>query len=148
MSAYLATVGSVTVRVDMVREGAGERVSSPGEAGRYFLATAPSDGREHFRALYLDTRHKALGPAYTVSIGCLTASLVAPRELFRPAIVAGACGIIVSHNHPSGDPEPSADDLALTRRLAAAGSLLGIELLDHVITGGDRFVSLKDRGVL
>jgi DNA repair protein RadC len=75
---------------------------------------------------------------------------VHPRELFRPAVLAGAAAIVVTHNHPSGDPEPSAEDLALTRRLVAAGTLLGIELLDHVITGDGtaRWLSLKDRGHL
>jgi DNA repair protein RadC len=76
-----------------------------------------------------------------------TASLVHPREVFQEAIAGRAAAILVFHNHPSGDPEPSAEDLALTRRLASAGALLGIELLDHLIRAG-RFVSLKDRGVL
>jgi DNA repair protein RadC len=148
VSAYASTVGDVVVRVEMVREGQGV-YANPNDAAAYFAETAPSDGREHFRALFLNTRHQALGAPYVVSVGSLTASLVHPRELFRPAIVAGAVAVVLSHNHPSGDPEPSAEDLALTRRLAAAGTMLGIEVLDHVVTGSaGRYVSLKNRGVL
>lgn len=137
------------IRLIVVREG-GPRVacSSPSDGARLFMESQPHDGREHFRAAFLDTRHRLIGPAYLVSIGCLTASLVHPRELFRPAIAAGAAGVVLSHNHPSGDPEPSAEDIALTRRLVAAGTVLGIEVLDHIVTGEGRYVSLKERGVL
>lgn len=141
------------LRIAIVREGTdtyrSPRVESPAAAADLFIKTAPDDAREHFRVLFLTARHIPIG-VHTVSIGCLTASLVHPREVFRPAILAGSAAIVISHNHPSGDPEPSAEDLALTRRLAAAGTLLGIELLDHVITGDgtSRWVSLKDRGQL
>jgi DNA repair protein RadC len=83
-----------------------------------------------------------------ISVGCLTSSLVHPREVFQEAVVSRAAGLVLFHNHPSGDPEPSAEDVSLTRRLAAAGTLMGIEVLDHVVLGAGRFVSLKDRGVL
>lgn len=106
------------------------------------------DEREHFLALYLDVRNR-VKQAYVVSIGIATSSLVHPREVFRPAILAGAVGVVLAHNHPSGDPEPSAEDLALTRRLASAGTLLGISVLDHVILGAPgRHVSLRERGAL
>ena len=82
-------------------------------------------------------------------MGCLTSSLVHAREVFKPAILAGAAAILLAHNHPSGDPEPSAEDLALTRRLKAAGDLLGIAILDHIIVGElGRFVSLRERGAV
>lgn len=145
------TVGRL--RISILREGTDEylsgRLDSPAAAAELFLKTAPDDAREHFRLLFLSVRHIPIG-IHTVSIGCLTASLVHPREVFRPAILAGSAGIVASHNHPSGDPEPSAEDLALTRRLAAAGSLLGIELLDHIITGDatKSWVSLKERGLV
>ena len=83
-----------------------------------------------------------------VSVGCLTSSLVHPREVFKEALAARAAGLILFHNHPSGDPEPSAEDLALTRRLAQAGQLMGVEVLDHLVLGAGRFVSLKERGLL
>jgi DNA repair protein RadC len=83
-----------------------------------------------------------------ISVGCLTSSLVHPREVFQEAVVARAAALILFHNHPSGDPEPSAEDIALTRRLASAGTLMGIEILDHLVLGAGRFVSLKERGLL
>jgi len=137
----VARVGSQPSEVRTLR--------TPDDAARLFLATAPvGDEREHCRIAILDVRHnvKAL---HTVSIGTMTASIVHPREVFRPAILAGGVAILLTHNHPSGDPEPSGEDIAMTRRIAAAGTLLGIEVLDHIITGADgRFVSLKTRGVL
>ena len=104
--------------------------------------------REVFVVAMLTVRHRVLG-LHTVSVGCLTSSLVHAREVFKPAILSGSAALLLGHNHPSGDPEPSAEDLALTRRLAAAGTLLGIEILDHLVLGeAGRFVSLRERGVL
>ena len=98
----------------------------------------PADSREHFKVLLLDSRHKPMCKPLDVSTGSLNASLVHPREVFGPALLARACAIIVAHNHPSGNTAPSAEDLELTSRLDAAGELLGIALLDHVIvTCGD-----------
>jgi DNA repair protein RadC len=109
-------------------------------------------GREYFGALYLSARHQVLG-SEIISMGCLTESLVHPREVFRGAVVRPCASMILFHNHPSGDPEPSSEDVALTKRLAAAGALLGIEVLDHVIVAKCepedwRMVSMRDRGVL
>jgi DNA repair protein RadC len=103
--------------------------------------------REHFVAFYLNARNQLL-VRDLVSVGSLSASIVHPREVFAPALERRAAGVIVAHNHPSGDPEPSPEDLAITRRLADAGSLLGIELLDHVVVAARGFVSMKARGSL
>ena len=103
--------------------------------------------REHFVGFYLNARNQLLA-RILVSVGSLSASIVHPREVFEPAIVRGAAGVIVAHNHPSGDPEPSPEDVSVTRRLADAGSLLGIELLDHVVVAERGYVSLKQRGHL
>jgi DNA repair protein RadC len=103
--------------------------------------------REHFVAFYLDARNRVL-IRETISVGSLCASIVHPREVFAPAIERRAASIILAHNHPSGDPEPSADDLALTRRLVQAGVLLGIEILDHLVIGHGIYVSLKSRGLM
>jgi DNA repair protein RadC len=103
--------------------------------------------REHFVGFYLNARNQLLARVM-ISIGSLSASIVHPREVFQPAIEAGAAGLIVAHNHPSGDPEPSPEDIAVTRRLADAGELLGIELLDHLIVAERGHVSLKARGHL
>jgi DNA repair protein RadC len=103
--------------------------------------------KEHFLALLLDNRHHLIRIS-TIAIGSLSATLVHPRELFKDAIAASAAAILVAHNHPSGDPEPSAHDTELTVRLAEAGRLLGIEVVDHLIIGGNGTVSLRARGLL
>lgn len=150
----LPAVGEpLAMRVSLVREGAPvyERVklSAPGDAARYLIPLIPDDGCEHFGVIFLSVRHNVIGHV-ELGVGCLTGTLVHPREVFGPALVAKAAAIVVYHNHPSGDPEPSAEDLALTRRLAAGGTLLGVELLDHVVIGSGtpRWVSLKERGAL
>jgi DNA repair protein RadC len=120
---------------------------TPQDAARYLLPRYAARPVETFGLLALDVRHRLRHEA-VISKGCLTSSLVHPREVFQEAIVSRAAAIILFHNHPSGDPEPSAEDLSLTRRLASAGTLLGIEILDHVVLGAGRVVSLKDRGVL
>jgi len=103
--------------------------------------------QEVFCALMLDGKHRVSG-FVEVSRGTLTSSLVHPREVFGPAIRMGAASIIVAHNHPSGDPEPSTEDIAVTKRLRDAGEILGIQVLDHIIVGHDSFVSLHERGGL
>lgn len=121
-------------------------VASPEEAYA-LVADMGALRKEHFRALYLDARRRLL-LSETVSIGTLTSSLMHPREVFHPAVSCCAAAVVVAHNHPSGDPEPSPEDLALTRRLRQAGEILGIEVLDHIVVGRARYVSLKQRGVL
>ena len=117
---------------------------SPERVARLLEAELSGLHQESFHVLALDGRH-ALLARFEVSRGTLTTSLVHPREVFRPAIARGAAAVIAVHNHPSGDPEPSAEDLAVTRRLLEAGRLLGIPLLDHVVIGAGRFVSLQAR---
>ena len=102
---------------------------------------------EHFLILCLNTKNKIAG-VHTVSIGSLNASLVHPREVFKAAILNNANGIICLHNHPSGDPEPSRDDIEITHRLANAGNILGINVLDHIIIGDGRYISLKEQGMM
>lgn len=101
--------------------------------------------KEHFYVIALDSRNGSLAE---VSIGTLNASLVHPREVFAEAIKNNAASVVIAHNHPSGDPEPSEDDLVLTRRLREAGRLLGIEVVDHIIVGKTGYRSLKKDGVL
>ena len=103
--------------------------------------------REHFIALLLDTKGGVLRQR-TISIGDLSSSLVHPREVFVEAIRHSAASMIVAHNHPSGDPAPSPEDAQVTRRLIEAGELLGIEVLDHVVLGDNRWVSLKEKGLM
>lgn len=103
--------------------------------------------KEHFVVLYLDARNRVLGKE-TISIGSLTANIVHPREVFQPAVAHSAAGVVLVHNHPSGDPSPSQDDLALTRRLVEASRIMGIEVLDHVIVGAKTFLSMRDEGLM
>lgn len=104
--------------------------------------------REHFWALMLSTKNRLIRMA-EVSVGSLNASIVHPRELFKEAVRLSAASIVVVHNHPSGDPTPSSADIQLTRRLARAGEVLGIEVLDHVVIGdGGAHASLRQMGVL
>jgi DNA repair protein RadC len=102
---------------------------------------------EHFGVLLLDTRHRVLRTTL-LSIGTLDASIVHPREVFREATLAGAFALILFHNHPSGDAKPSPDDVALTRRLIAAGELMGITVLDHIIVTDRGYYSLREAGDL
>ncbi|MBI5201659.1 MAG: DNA repair protein RadC [Elusimicrobia bacterium] len=103
--------------------------------------------KEHFVALYVNARNRLMH-VETVSIGTLTASLVHPREVFGPAVERSAAGVIVAHNHPSGDCRPSAEDRAATRRLERAGRILGVPLLDHVVIGDAGYYSFREEGGL
>lgn len=100
--------------------------------------------REHFKILLLNTKNHVI-QIHTVSVGSLNASVVHPRECFRPAIAAQAASIILVHNHPSGDVEPSKEDMSLTHRLVAAGDIIGIKVLDHVIIAGNKHLSIMER---
>lgn len=103
--------------------------------------------REQFRCMYLDRKNQVLA-VEIISIGGLAGTQVHPREVFKPAIKRSAASIILIHNHPSGDPQPSPEDIGVTRRMVEAGVLLGIEVLDHIIIGDGRFVSLKTQNLM
>lgn len=108
------------------------------------FATMP---KEHFVSVLLNTRHLPMS-VEVVSVGSLSASLVHPREVFRPAITAGAASLILAHNHPSGDTTPSEEDLGITQRLRRVGELVGIEVLDHLILGAGTPFSMREAGLL
>lgn len=120
------------------------RLSRPGEVHRLLAPEVRGLDKETFHTLLLDTRHRLLDRV-RISEGTLTSSLVHPREVFAPALRRAAAAVVVAHNHPSGDPEPSQEDRAVTRRLLDAGKLLGVPLLDHVVLGNGRWVSLRER---
>jgi DNA repair protein RadC len=104
--------------------------------------------REHFVVLMLDQKNHVIG-IHTVSMGSLTASIVHPREVYKAAILANAAAILCGHNHPSGDPQPSREDRAITLRLVEAGKLLGINVVDHIIIGSaGKYFSFADEGLL
>ena len=111
------------------------------------LSTIRDQRREHFYCVYLNARNQVIR-GEVISIGSLSSSIVHPREVFYPAIKHAAASVILSHNHPSGDVSPSRDDIKLTRRLIHAGSIMGIDVLDHIILGKDCFLSMKEHGLL
>ena len=119
-------------------------ITGPKNARAYLvgLALDTAADREIFVALHLNARNQPVGHE-VVSIG----SLVHPREIFKAAILSNSAGVILVHNHPSGDATPSREDIELTRRMVKAGEILGIEVLDHIIVAGDRFLSMKETGL-
>ena len=121
-------------------------VKSPGEAVSLVKGRLKGKKREHFLALLLDTRSQLIKVS-EISVGSLDTSIVHPREVFKEAISASAASIIFVHNHPSGDPEPSEDDIKLTKRLVQAGEIVGIDVLDHVIVTDKDYVSMKREGL-
>lgn len=127
-----------------------KRINSPDilyEIGKQILNEYIEEDREAFAVVLLDTKLKPVGH-YVVSTGTLNQSLVHPREVYKKAIVASANNIMLLHNHPSGDPNPSNEDMQVTKRLAEVGQLIGIEVLDHIIIGNNDFYSFKAKGKL
>ncbi len=120
---------------------------APSDVDRYLRPLVRDLEIEQFRVFGLDARHR-MRAEHVVSVGTLTASLVHPREVFRFAVRESAAAILIAHNHPSGDPSPSAEDAAVTERLAAAGRLVGIRVVDHVIVAGDGYYSFREAGQL
>ena len=123
-----------------------KRFNSPKAVANYLQKFIGREKKEHFIMLFLDTKNKLI--VDRISVGTLNANLVHPREVFKNAIQANAAQIIVAHNHPSDDPEPSPEDIALTRRLDDAAKIIDIELLDHIIIAKKSYTSLKELGLM
>ena len=123
------------------------KISSPADVSDLLMAELRYKKQEHFKAVILDTKNQVIS-IETITIGTLNASLVHPREVFNRAIKKSAYGIVLVHNHPSGHPEPSKEDLLLTERLVESGKIIGIGILDHVVIGDGRFYSFKEQGLL
>jgi DNA repair protein RadC len=119
------------------------KLASPGAAAAYLLPRLARAPQEHFGVLLLDTRHRLIR-SVVVSVGSLDASLVHPREVFRAAAEYSAAALVLFHTHPSGDPQPSAEDLALTRRLVQGGDLMGIPVVDHLVIGDACWHSVRE----
>lgn len=130
-----------------LRRGPGARpqLRTPQEAAAFLLPSHGAHPVEHFGLVLLDTRHRVLRTKIVAS-GTLNSTIVHPRDVFREAVLGGAAAVVVFHNHPSGDPAPSQDDIELTRRLRAAGVLMGIEVVDHIVLADVRYCSLKEMG--
>ncbi len=134
------------VRERRVNYGTRRKIQTSRDVFEAFYGHFTEKDREELLVVPLDGKNQVLG-FHVVSVGTLTASLVHPREVFKVAILANAAALILVHGHPSGSPEPSAEDVAITRRLKEAGELLGIRLLDHVVIGDGRYVSLADENL-
>jgi DNA repair protein RadC len=120
---------------------------SPRDVAAYLTPAFGALPTEQIGVVLLDTKHRVMRTTI-VAVGALNSAGVFPRDIYREAMVAGAASVVVFHNHPSGDPTPSPDDLRLTRHLGAAGALLGVELMDHIILGDTRYFSFKEMGQL
>lgn len=124
-----------------------KKINSPEDAATLVMEEMRHLDREHFCVLLLNTKHQVMARE-TVSVGTLNTSVVHPRELFKSAIRRSASAIILVHNHPSGDPTPSREDVEVTRRMQEAGKIVGIEILDHIIIGDMKHVSFKAKGMI
>ncbi|WP_324295639.1 RadC family protein [Rossellomorea vietnamensis] len=122
-------------------------IRSPEDGANYVMNDMRFLAQEHFVCLYLNTKNQVLHKQ-TIFIGSLNASIVHPREVFKEAFRRSAASIICIHNHPSGDPTPSREDIEVTKRLVECGRIIGIDILDHLIIGEKKFISLKEKGYL
>ena len=146
-SASLLAALEIGRRLASRRLPQGAIVRSPADVHRHFHPVLRDIPHERFLVVLLDGRHRVMREV-VVSQGTLTASLVHPREVFRPALREAAAAVILVHNHPSGDPAPSREDREITQRLARAGEILGVRVLDHVIVAEQGFCSLREAGDL
>ncbi|TYP57617.1 RadC family protein [Thermosediminibacter litoriperuensis] len=122
-------------------------ISSPVDVKKLLMEEMRFLEKEHFKVILLNVKNRVIS-IEEISIGSLNSSIVHPREVFKPAIKRSSAAIILVHNHPSGDPTPSREDIEITRRLVEAGRILGIDVLDHVIIGNPSYVSFKEKGLL
>ena len=147
----LSLLGELAVRYDVATRPEGPEdppaINCPEDVRKLLGPEMSGLAQEQLRVLLLNTRNLVVGQR-VVYQGNVNSSMIRPAEVLRPAVMEAVPSIIISHNHPSTDPTPSPEDAAITREIAQAGKLLGIELLDHVVIGGDRFVSLKERGLM
>lgn len=142
-AARLLAACELGARVGAVRSTQRPQIASPADVVRLVAPHLRGERKEHALVVWLNGRHQVVGWE-DVSVGSLTEALVHPREVFREAIRRGAAAIVLLHNHPSGDPSPSEEDRALTRRLASVGELVGIPLVDHIIVADGEYYSLRD----
>jgi len=122
-------------------------IRSPEDVSKFMMEELRYLQQEHFVCLFLNTKNQVIGQ-HTIFIGSLNSSIVHPREVFKEAIRRSSASIICLHNHPSGDPAPSKEDIEVTKRLIQAGQLVGIDILDHVVIGDGRYYSLKEHGLI
>ena len=146
-AAQIIAVFEIAKRVSTTRQPFKLKIENSKDIRDYLMPKMKSLKKEHLIGLYLDTRNNLIKEE-TISIGTLNTSLIHPREIFRSAVIEACASVILVHNHPSGDPTPSKDDITVTKKIIKASEVIGIELLDHVIIGNERYVSLKEDGLI
>ena len=138
-------------RVTLVREGSvsnsNNHIRTPEDVVNILSADYDAAVVEMAQMLALDTKNKIIG-SFVISTGSLNASIIHPRDIFQRAILSNAASVILVHNHPSGDPTPSSEDIELTNKLVQVGKMMDLPILDHVVIGDGKFVSLKERGII
>lgn len=143
----ILSIAELTKRMTKATREEGVRLFSPGTVASYYMEEMRHLTTEQILLVMIDSKSKILAEKI-ISSGTVNASILAPREIFINALKQGAVNIILLHNHPSGDPTPSAEDLNTTKRVKEAGLLIGIKLMDHIIIGDNKYISLKEKGLL
>ncbi|MCM8710364.1 DNA repair protein RadC [Clostridium sp. SYSU_GA19001] len=146
-ASQLLALAEISKRFKSFRSGEQYKITQPKDAAELIMESMRHLKQEHLKVIMLNTKNIVIS-VKDVSVGSLNSSIVHPREVFCEAIKKSSASIIITHNHPSGDPLPSSEDIALTNRIKECGKLLGIELLDHIIIGNGVYVSLKEKGIL
>ncbi|MGB9940657.1 RadC family protein [Methanosarcina sp.] len=144
-AAQIAAVFELARRLETFAEEPKRKICSPRDVYALMYPKMREQKKEKFITLCLDTKNQILKEE-VVSVGSLNASIVHPREVFKSALLESSASVIMVHNHPSGDPSPSREDIMVTEKMVEGGKLLGIDVLDHIIIGDGRYVSLKDEG--
>lgn len=144
-AAQIAACFEIARRLEVFSEDAKPKIASPEDVYKRIYPKLREQKKEMFIELCLDTKNQIIKED-TISIGSLNANIVHPREVFKVALAESAAHIIVAHNHPSGDPTPSREDIEITKKLIEAGKIIGIDVLDHVIIGDKRHFSMKEAG--
>lgn len=143
----LLCIGELGRRISKEQAEAGLSFQTPETIARYYMEDLRHNTKEQLLLLLLNTKSRLLGER-VISVGTVNTSLISPREIFIEAIKAEAVNIILLHNHPSGEPAPSREDVLVTKRILEAGEYIGIHLLDHIIIGDQKYVSLKESGII
>ncbi|HSP46495.1 MAG TPA: DNA repair protein RadC [Clostridiaceae bacterium] len=146
-AAQILSVAELSKRFLTYRSGDSYRITSPEHAANLIMVELRTHKKEVLKVLLLNTKNVVIG-VFNASIGSLNSSIVHPREIFKEAIRKSAASIILAHNHPSGDPTPSQEDISSTSRIKEVGKIIGIELLDHIIIGDGKYISLKEKNLL
>jgi DNA repair protein RadC len=146
-AAQLLALAEITKRFRTYKSGEEYKINSPSDAAYMVMETMRNLKQEVLKIILVNTKNKVI-LTKDVSMGSINSSIVHPREVFMEAVRRSAASIVICHNHPSGDPTPSSEDINITHRLKECGKLLGIELLDHIIIGNGTYISLKEKGIL